>query len=257
MKILAIGDITSPGGVEHLVKNLWRVRKEQNVDFCIVNGENASLVSGISAELASELLRGGADIISGGNHTLKNKAAYTYLEEEAAILRPLNFLESAPGHGYGIFDVLGYRVLVMCAVGNIYMESVPQTPFCAIDTVLKKEAGRYDFAVLDIHAEASGEKLAVAYAYDGKINVVFGTHTHVPTADYRILPSGTGYVTDLGMCGESGGILGMDAAGVVEKMRTNLPRRFTPAKDAVVADGVIFTLDTKSRRVSNIERIAF
>lgn len=257
MKILAIGDVTSPKGAEHLQKNLWREREKRNIDFCIVNGENASLITGISPEAAELLLRSGADVITGGNHTMRNKAAYTYLDEEPAILRPVNFGDGAPGRGYGIYDVLGYRLLVINAMGNVFMEPVLDAPFSYIDRVLKSEEGRYDLAVLDIHAEATGEKLAVGYAYDGRINVIFGTHTHVPTADGRILPHGTGYISDLGMCGESGGVLGMDAALVVEKMRTRLPKKFAPASGAVVADGVVFTLDAATGRVTDIERISF
>ncbi len=257
MKILAIGDVTSPKGVEHLQKNLWREREKRNIDFCIVNGENASLITGISPEAAELLLRSGADVITGGNHTMRNKAAYTYLDEEPCILRPINFGDGAPGKGFGIYDASGYRLLVINAMGNVFMEPVLDAPFSYVDRVLKSEEGRYDLAVLDIHAEATGEKLAVGYAYDGKINVVFGTHTHVPTADARILPRGTGYISDLGMCGESDGVLGMDAALVVEKMRTRLPKKFAPASGAVVADGVVFTLDTATGRVTEIERISF
>ncbi len=257
MKILAIGDVTSPRGVEHLCKKLWSVREAEKIDFCIVNGENASLITGISPELAEQLLRGGADVITGGNHTLRNKKVYTYLDEEERILRPVNFGDAAPGQGYGIYDALGYRILVISAMGNVYMDPILDSPFLWIDRILKEQTGRYDFSVLDVHAEATGEKLAVAYAYDGRINVVFGTHTHVPTADGRILPLGTGYISDLGMCGESGGILGMDPTGVVEKMRTKLPAKFTPASGEVTADGVIFTLDTSSGRVTDIKRIAF
>ena len=257
MKILAIGDVTSPSGIEHLRKNLWQARQAHGIDFCIVNGENASLVYGISPEAAEILLRAGADVITGGNHTMRNKAAYTYLDDEAGMLRPINFGDSAPGRGYGIYDAAGYRLLVINALGTVYMEPQLDSPFSYIDKVLKSEAGRYDFAVLDIHAEATGEKLAIAYAYDGRINAVFGTHTHVPTADGRILPNGTGYISDLGMCGESGGVLGMDAEIVVEKMRTKLPHKFVSAKGAVVADGVIFTLDTASGRVTDVQRISF
>ncbi len=257
MRILAIGDVTSPAGLEHLAKELWKVREKNKIDFCVVNGENASLVTGISPDAATLLLRSGADVITGGNHTLKNKAIYSYIDEERAVLRPVNFGDAAPGAGWGIFDASGFRILVINAMGVVYMEPVLDSPFSYIDRILKQEAGKYDFAVLDIHAEATGEKLAIAFAYDGLINVVFGTHTHVPTADGRILPEGTGYISDLGMCGESGGVLGMDAACVVEKMRTRLPRKFIPAGGVPTADGVIFELDTSSGRVVKIERICF
>lgn len=257
MKILVIGDVTSPLGIEHLKDNLWRIRKENGIDLCIVNGENAAFITGISPELAEPLFKSGADVISGGNHTLRNKSVYTYLDDTREILRPINFGDAAPGHGYAIVDANGYRVLAICALGNVYMDPVLDSPYGYIDKLLRDLDGRYDFSVLDIHAEASGEKLAMGYAYDGKINVVFGTHTHVQTADEKILPKGTGYITDVGMCGESGGVLGMDAECVVEKMRTRIPNKFKAASGKCEANGVIFTLDTGSCRITDIKRITF
>ena len=257
MKILAIGDVTSPRGIDHLEKNLWRVRREYGVDFCVVNGENASFITGISPELSEALLKAGADVITGGNHTLRNTRAFTYLDDEAAVLRPINFGDSAAGHGYTIADAMGYRILVISALGNVNVEPNLDSPFGYIDRALKEESGRYDFAVLDIHAEATGEKLAIAHAYDGRINVIFGTHTHVPTADEQILPRGTGYITDVGMCGESGGILGMDVETVIYRMRTHLSHKFKAADGAPVANGALFTLDTGSGRVTEVKRIKF
>lgn len=255
--ILVIGDVTSPKGVEHLKDNLWRIRKEKGVDFCVVNGENASFITGISAELAEILLRSGADVITGGNHTLRNRAAYTYLDDTREILRPINFPDTAPGRGYTILDANGYRMLVISAMGNVYIEPTLDSPFPFIDRALKREEGKYDFAILDIHAEATGEKYAVAHAYDGKINVIFGTHTHVQTADEQILPHGTGFLSDVGMCGESGGILGLDAKSTVERMRTHLPVKYTVASGAPYANAALFTLDTSSGKVTDIERFTF
>ena len=257
MRILAIGDVTSQRGVEHLSKNLWKFRKENKIDFCIVNGENASFISGIVAEQADELLRGGADVITGGNHTMRAKGAFSLLEQRSEVLRPVNFGESVVGNGYGIYDAQGYRVLVISALGIVGVEPRLDSPFGYIDRVLAECDGRYDLAVLDIHAEATGEKLAIGYAYDGKINVIFGTHTHVPTADMQILPRGTGYVTDVGMCGESGGILGMDPEIVVERMRTRLPIYFKAASGDASADGVIFDVDISTGRVKTVERVKF
>ncbi len=257
MNILVIGDVTSPAGIDHLEKTLWKIREENKIDFCVVNGENAAFITGISPELADRLFKSGADVITGGNHTMRNQKALTYLDETKDILRPINFGDAAAGRGYTIADALGYRILVINALGQVHIDPVLDSPFPYIDKVLKEEAGKYDFSVLDIHAEATGEKLAVAHAYDGKINVIFGTHTHVPTADEQILPLGTGYISDVGMCGESGGILGMDAPTVVEKMRTKLPIRFKAAEGEVRAEGAIFTLDTKSSRVTYVRRIKF
>ena len=257
LKILAIGDVTSPRGIAHLEATLWGIRKKEKIDFCIVNGENASFITGISEPLAERLFKAGADCISGGNHTLYNKAIYTYLDDTAAILRPINFGGAAPGHGYCILDGAGYRMLVISAMGCVHIDPTLDSPYPYIDRALSECEGKYDFSVLDFHAEATGEKLAVAHAYDGKINVIFGTHTHVQTADEQILPRGTGYITDIGMCGASGGILGMSALGVVEKMRTRLPRRFEEACGEPIANGAIFTLDTSLGRVTEVVRITF
>ena len=257
MKILVIGDVTSPQGIEHLKRNLWKFREQNKIDFCVVNGENASFITGISAELAEVLLRSGADCITGGNHTLRNKRAYTFLDDTREILRPINFGDDAPGRGYTILDCNGYRILVINALGRVNMSPTLDSPFTYIDRLLQNEAGRYDFAILDIHAEATGEKMAVGYAYDGKINIVFGTHTHVQTADGRILPNGTGYISDVGMCGESEGILGMDPETVVLRMRSNLPHSFKAASGKSHADGVIFTLDSSTGRVTKVEPVGF
>ncbi len=257
MKILVIGDVTSPSGIEHLKRNLWKFRETNKIDFCVVNGENAAFVTGISPELAEVLLRAGADCISGGNHTLRNKRAYTYLDDTMEILRPVNFGDEAPGRGYTILDCKGYRMLVINALGRVNMNPTLDSPFTHIDRALRDCEGKYDFAILDIHAEATGEKLAVGYAYDGRINVIFGTHTHVQTADGKILPNGTGYISDVGMCGESGGILGMDPEIVVLRMRTNLPHSFKSASGRCHADGVIFTLDENTGRVTDVRPVGF
>ncbi len=256
MRILAIGDITSPGGVEHLRRNLWAVREKHGIGFCVVNGENASIVNGISKEGAGTLLMSGADAITGGNHTMHNYSAHAMLDENTAVLRPINYGDKAPGRGYTIIDTGVYRVLVINAMGNVHIEPVLDSPYPYIDRVLRQTEGQYDIAVLDIHAEATGEKLAIAHNYDGRINVIFGTHTHVPTADDTVLPKGSGYVSDLGMCGEGGGILGMDIGTVIYKLKTRMPTRLKPSSGECFADGVIFTLDDTGR-VCSTERIKF
>ena len=257
MKILAIGDVTSPAGLAHLEKRLWGIRRKFEIDFCVVNGENASFITGISKEGAEKLLRSGADVITGGNHTLHNHSAHQMLDEFPEVLRPINFGDEAPGRGYTVVNAGAYRVLVINAMGTVHIEPQLNMPYSYIEDVLRRESGNYDFAVLDIHAEATGEKLAVAHNYDGRINVVFGTHTHVPTADLSILPKGTGYVTDLGMCGESGGILGMDAESVIYKIKTRLPGKFRPSEGKAFADAVIFELDERGGRVTDVKRIRF
>lgn len=257
MNILCVGDVTSPAGVEHLRANLWQFRRDNKIDFCVVNGENASLISAATPEQAETLLKSGADAVTGGNHTLRQKLIYRMLEENDTLLRPINFPEGAPGVGYNIFDVNGYRVLLINAMGNVHIDPTLDSPYPYIDRVLSREEGRYDIALIEIHAEATGEKVALGYAYDGKVSAVWGTHTHVPTADEQILPLGTGYITDIGMCGESGGVLGMDPALVVERMRTRLPIRFQKAAGRVIASGVIFTVDEKTRKTTSVRRVSF
>lgn len=257
MRILCIGDVTSPKGVDHLRQNLWRIRKEKRIDFCVVNAENASVITGASLADAETLFASGADCLTGGNHTLRNKSVYTYLDDTEAMLRPLNFGDGAPGHGYAILDCNGYKIMVINVMGNIGIEPVLDNPYAYIDRALEREKGRYDFAIMDVHAEATGEKAALGYAYDGKISVIYGTHTHVPTCDGIILPAGTGYISDLGMCGESGGVLGMDPSLVVKQLRSRMPIKFEPAKGAPSADGVIFEVNQSNGKVLSIERIKF
>ncbi len=254
---MVIGDVTSPVGALHLEKNLWKIRSEYKIDFCVVNAENASFVTGASPDRCEQILKAGADVLTGGNHTLRNQSVYTYLDDTREALRPINFGDSAPGRGFGIFDANGYRVLVINAMGNLNIDPTLDSPFKYIDRALSEAEGKYDFSVLDIHAEATGEKLAIGYAYDGKINVIFGTHTHVPTADECVLPKGSGYITDVGMCGESGGILGMDAECIELRMRTKLPHKFKAASGEPRANAVIFSLDTSTSRTTSVKRIVF
>ena len=256
MKILAIGDITSPKGAEHLEKNLWRIRREYSIDFCVVNGENASLISSISKDAAESLLLSGADVITGGNHSLQNKAAYSFMDDSVAVLRPVNFGDGAPGRGFGIFDGAGYRILVINAMGNVHIEPNLDSPFRYIEAVLKECEGKYDYSILDLHAEATGEKYAIAHEFDGKINAIFGTHTHVQTADEQVLPCGTGYITDVGMCGENGGILGIEKNTIIYRMKNHLPSKFIAASGEAVANGVIFDIGSDGV-CKSVVRISF
>lgn len=257
MRILTLGDVTSPGAVEYLSKNLWKFREAKKIDFTVVNAENAAFITGTSAELANKLLMSGADCLTGGNHTMRNRSVYTYLNETKEIIRPINFSDHLPGRGYTVLDANGYRVLVINAMGCVHIDPTLNSPFDYIDRVLRSEEGRYDVSILDIHAEATGEKTAIAMNYDGRINVIFGTHTHVPTADERVLPCGTGYITDVGMCGERDGILGIKKEAVIDSIRYHIPPKFECATGSVVAEGAIFDLDIRSGRVNSVERVKF
>lgn len=257
MKILMIGDVTDPSGVQYLKERLWDVRRRYGIDFAAVNAENASFIGGADQVLAETLLEAGADVLTGGNHTMQRLSVHAFLDSDDRMLRPLNYPAAVPGRGYTILDAQGYRMLVLNAMGTVHMEPTLDSPFYAIDRVLAREEGRYDFAMLDFHAEAAGEKGAIAHYFDGRIQIIAGTHTHVPTADMQILPKGAGFVTDLGMCGPSGGVLGINADVIIERSMLHLPKKYEAATGAVSADGVIFTLDTGSKKVTALERIKF
>jgi metallophosphoesterase (TIGR00282 family) len=242
MKILILGDVSRASSCHYLKENLRKFIRENGVEFTIVNGENSAENNGISRLSAGMLFDAGADVITTGNHAFKNYESKSLFEDNENILRPANYPGNVPGDGVLLTDVGGMTALIINLLGVITMEPL-ENPFYAAQRILKRYEGKYDISILDLHAEATGEKLALGYAYDGKITVVFGTHTHVQTADGRILPHGTGYISDIGMCGESGGVLGMEPESVIYKMRSKMPGKFKPAEGPVVADGVIFTVD--------------
>ena len=254
IRILAVGDVITPSAADFLCRSLWAYRRRHAIDLVIVNGENASFLGGISGEAAERLLSGGADCITGGNHTLQTRSAFRLLEEGRAVLRPLNYPDAAPGVGYTVLDARGVRVLVLSALGCVYMEPGIPSPLPLIERILAREAGRYELSVLDLHAEATGEKLTVAHALDGRISAVLGTHTHVPTADEQILARGTGYISDVGMCGPSGGILGVRSDVMIERSRTHLRVPYAPAEGEIYANAVLLELDEASGKCLSIER---
>ena len=257
MKILAVGDVTSPRAAEALATRLPDFKRQNGVDLAIVNGENAGFILGPTVDIARGMLAGGADVISGGNHVLQNLSLHRFLEEDARMLRPCNYPRGVPGRGYILRSVKGRRVLVINALGRVHMEPPLDSPFAAVDRILQREEGRYDLAVVDFHAEATGEKLAMARYLDGRVAVLFGTHTHVPTADDGVLPRGTGYVTDLGMCGGADGVMGISSDVILKRYLTGLPEKFTPAEGPIVCDGVIFTVDDVSGKTLSTQRVRF
>ena len=257
MRILALGDVVGQVAIEYLADKLWTFRSKEKIDFCVANGENATEIRGISAADAEALLGTGVDLITLGNHAFGMKDIYSYLDaSEHSIIRPANYPTDAPGVGYTICDVGGWRVLCMNVSGRVYLDPLA-SPFDTVDRILEREDGRFDVALLDIHAEATSEKLALGRYFDGRVQVLFGTHTHVPTADEQILPHGSGYITDLGMCGPVDGILGTDADAVIHRFRTLMPTRFSVASGTVRAQGVIFDVDESAKTVRSVRRVVF
>ena len=253
MRILALGDVVGDRAVEYLEGTLWRFRRENRVDFVVANGENATNIRGICVKDARRLWDSGVDVITLGNHTFGQKDICNLLDGDPRIIRPANYPPNTPGMGYTVADASGWKILCMNVNGRAFMDSFAD-PFDAVERILTREKGRYDYALLDIHAECTSEKYALARVFDGKIHVMFGTHTHVPTADEQILPGGSAYQTDLGMCGPVGGVIGTETACVIEKFRTLMPMRFAVAEGEIRAHGTLFDLDG---RVTSLCRVVF
>lgn len=255
MKILAIGDVVGQAGVAYLRANLQKMKRNLGADLVIVNGENAAEIHGIGQNDAVDIFYSGADVITTGNHAFGRYDIYSYLDDEKYILRPANFPGGAPGHGHCIISAGGLRVLVMNIQGNVSMKVSLASPFETADAILRRESGNYDIAVLDFHAEATSEKLAMGYYLDGRASVVFGTHTHVATADEQIMPRGTGYITDIGMTGPDISILGVAPECIIKGFTTAMPQRFRVAEGKVTARGALFTLN--GDKCTKVERIFF
>ena len=256
MKILTLGDVVGAKGLEHLKNNLWNKRSELGADFVVVNGENSADIYGMSASDAKTLLEAGADLITLGNHAFSRKDLFPLLSDSESIIRPANDPPLAPGGGYTILNICGWRILGINIAGTALMESLA-CPFATVDRILAAEKGNYDVSVLDIHAESTSEKIALGRYFDGKVNIIFGTQTHVATADEQVLPKGSGYITDLGMSGPVNGVIGADANAVIERMRTKIPIRFKVADGEVKVHGAVFDYDTDKRAVNSVRRVTF
>ena len=253
MNVLCIGDVVGLIGCHHLEKVLPKMKRELAVDVCIVNGENSADGNGITPTSARHLFDAGADVITGGNHTFRRHEFYDMLENNEALLRPANLPAGTPGRGVTVVDRGRYQVAVINLQGTVYMEALT-SPFDALDAALK-EAGNPKFCIVDFHAEATAEKRALAAYADGRISALFGTHTHVITADEQILSGGTGFITDIGMTGPINSCLGVRTELSIQKMRTKLPVRFATADGECLMDGVLFTLDDKTGLCTAVRRV--
>lgn len=254
MKILCLGDAVGPAAVEKLCRNLWNIRKERGISFVMLNAENADAGNGLTPATAKALLSGGADVLTGGNHIWQKRELYPFLDSTDQVIRPANYPGENPGTGYTILDCDGWRMLVINVQGTVFMDAL-DCPFRTVEKILERCKGKYDCSLMDIHAEATSEKIALAHYFDGKINMIVGTHTHVPTADAKILLGGTGYVTDLGMCGVTESALGVDSACIIQKLRYKMPVKFELAKGTVTLQGVEFDLNINNMNVDFVQRV--
>jgi len=253
LNLLAVGDVVAESGIACLSRNLRQIKKLKDVHFTVVNGENASGV-GILPRQADDIFAAGADVITLGNHTWNRLQIADYLDENRYILRPANYTSRVPGKGWGVYEgPRGVRIGVMNLIGRCEMDSNFDNPFTLADRLLSK--GDFDVAVVDFHAEATSEKGAMAYYLDGRVQALWGTHTHVPTADVQVLPAGLGFVTDLGMTGPARSVLGIRPEQAVNRFLGGLPAKYEAADGPCKIESVLFSIDTDAKRCISAERV--
>jgi len=259
MRILFLGDVMGRAGRAAVSETLPRLREEWRLDFVVVNGENASNGMGLSGEHAKILFEAGADCVTLGDHAFDQKDMLQYIEQDSRIVRPLNFAKGAPGRGHRLFTARGgQKVLVLQALGQVFMKRAFDDPFGAVEGVLKSHprGGLAQAIIVDMHCEATSEKMAMGHFCNGKASLVVGTHTHVPTGDAQILEGGTAYLTDAGMCGDYNSVIGMDKAEPMRRFLTGMPKgRFTPASGVATLSGVYVETDDRTGAAKRIEMV--
>ena len=255
LRVITVGDVVGSAGRRALAKVLPQLRADLQPALVIVNGENASGGMGINARAVGELQRAGADVITLGNHAYRQHDVHGLLDDEPTLLRPANHLASQPGHGWCEVDAGGVKIGVVNLQGNVFLES-GRHAFSEIDAIVAKLRKRVDHIIVDFHAEATSEKVAMGWHLDGRVSAVVGTHTHVPTADARVLPDGTAYISDLGMTGSRDGVIGMAKEPSLRRFVTHLHQRYEPAEKDPWLMGAVITLDRDHpRRALAIEQL--
>ena len=251
-KILAVGDVVGGPGMDRIQRSLRYLKRKVQADFVIVNGENAAVV-GMTPQQAEDIFDAGADVITLGNHSFSKREIVNYLEDTDRVLRPANYAPQAPGKGWAVYDTKAGPLAMIDLQGRVSMDYTPDNPFLEVERILKKLDTK--LVLVEMHAEATSEKLAMGYMLDGRVSAVWGTHTHVPTADNRILPKGTGYVTDLGMTGPRDSVLGIRPDLSIAKFRGDLTERYRWADGPTKMEAVVFTIDTATGLCINTERV--
>ena len=254
LRVLAVGDVVGNPGMDRIRKSLRRLIRQTGADFTVVNGENASVV-GITPRQAEDILDAGADVITLGNHSFSKREIVPYLDDTDRILRPANYAPQTPGQGWAVYETRFGPIGVIDLIGRCNMDYSPDNPFLLVEKILKKLDTR--LILVELHAEATSEKLAMGYMLDGRVSAVWGTHTHVPTADIRVLPRGTGYITDLGMTGPRESVLGIRPELSIARFRGDLPERYRWAEGdgPTKLEGVLFTIDSATGKCLRAERV--
>jgi metallophosphoesterase (TIGR00282 family) len=256
INILCIGDVVGRPGRDILAKHLPLIKKEQAIDVVIVNGENAAGGSGILPKHALELMEMGADAITLGDHVWDKKEISEYLDEHTTIVRPANFPEGAPGKGWNVIaSANGTKVGVINLLGRSFMRYNVNCPFRTLDEALKEITSLTPIIVVDMHAETTSEKVAMGHYADGRVSVVFGTHTHIQTADEKVTSKGTAYITDLGMTGPYDSVIGQNKEKILKRFLTSLPQKFEVAEGDAKICGIIVSVDEKTGQARSISRL--
>lgn len=256
LKILFIGDIVAGIGRRAVKLLLPRLREELKIDFVVANGENMTTGHGFTYDAMKELLGAGVDFFTSGNHVWKKKEFLGELSKpETPVVRPANYPHSSPGTGYKIVTTSSGRILVANLLGRERINANVESPFKVVDEILERTRGLYDFSLVDFHAEITSEKVAMGYYLDGRVDVVVGTHTHVPTADPQILPKGTAFISDVGMVGPKKSILGVETEIIIKLFLTGMPQKFEVAKGPCIFNSVLITYSNNQKTVTSIERV--
>ena len=254
LKILAVGDIIGETGIKELKSKLNQIRQENDIDFVIVNGENAAEGMGITEKNFNDIISQNVDVVTMGNHTWGKKDIFKFIDHPK-LIRPANYPKGVVGKGYGIYECKNKKIAVINLIGRVYINVLSENPFLIAKSIIKKIKDKVDIIIVDFHAEATGEKITMGYYLDGMVTAVFGTHTHVQTADEKILPKGTAYISDIGMTGTKNSALGMDVSVALKRFETSLPERYKVASGEGMLNGVIFDIDEKTNKVKTITRI--
>ncbi len=255
MNILIIGDIVGNSGVKKVKEILPKVIHEEKIDFVIANGENSSDGMGITSKIFKELMLAGVNVVTMGNHTWGKKDIFNIIDNKN-LLRPANYPKGVVGNGYGIYNCNNKKIAVINLIGRASMNILSENPFIIANDIVDKIKNDVDFIIIDFHAEATAEKIAMGYYMDGKVTCIFGTHTHVATADETILENGTAYITDIGMTGPKKSVIGMEIAASIKRFVTTLPERYKVSDDEeVICNGCILKLNDENCRAEKIARI--
>lgn len=254
MKVLAVGDIVGEAGVRKLKGILPDLKKSDEIDFVVTNGENAAGGMGLLERNFKDLLEAGTDVVTMGNHTWGKKDIFKFIDH-SQLLRPANYPKGVVGKGLGIYECKGKKIAVMNLMGRVDLNILTENPFIMAKEMIDELQGKVDMIFIDFHAEATAEKIAMGRFLDGKITALWGTHTHVQTADEQILPNGTAYITDLGMTGPKDSVIGMDISASLKRFETTLPEKYKLAEGECILSAVEFEIDDETNKVTEVKRI--